>query len=97
MIAETAHRLAELCLAAGDHDGTTWAAMQGLKASPGDEALYRYRMLACHLAGNPAGIEAAMDELCAVVETLEPYDSLQSETLALYQRLSHKERARRSP
>ena len=41
-------------------------------------------MLACHLAGNPAGIEAAMDELCAVVETLEPYDSLQPETLALY-------------
>ncbi|MEO8697803.1 MAG: bacterial transcriptional activator domain-containing protein, partial [Acidimicrobiales bacterium] len=93
-VADAAHRLAELYLAVGDHAGAAWAAMQGLKASPGYEVLYRDRMLACDLAGNPAGVESAMDELCEVVETLEPYDSLHPETLALYERTSHGRRAR---
>ena len=68
------------------------AAGQGLLASPGDEVLYRERMLACDLAGNPAGVEAVMDELVAVAEALEPYDTLHPATIALYERLSHRRR-----
>ena len=39
-------------------------------------------MLACDLAGNPAGVEAVMDELVAAAEALEPYDTLHPETVA---------------
>lgn len=89
-IADAAHRLAELCLSAGDHASANWAAIQGLKACEGDEALYRDRMMACHLAGNPAGVETAFEELCGIVEALEPYDALQAETVETYERLSRR-------
>jgi DNA-binding SARP family transcriptional activator len=91
-IADAAHTLAQLYLDIGDAQNATWAAMQGLSAAPGDEILYRDRMLACDLAGNPAGVETVMDELCEVVEALEPYDQLHPETLALYERISHRRR-----
>jgi len=94
IIADAAHHLARLLLEDRDAPGVTWAAMQGLKAAPGDETLYRDRMLACDLAGNPAGVESVMDELCEVVEALEPYDELHPETIALYERVSHQKRAR---
>ena len=87
MIADAAHRLAQLYLAAGDHAGANWAALQGLRACPGDETLYGDRMRACHLAGNLTGVEAAFEELCEIVEALEPYDALHPETLAEYERL----------
>ena len=77
-IADAAHRLAQLYLKAADAQNATWAAMQGLIAAPGDEILYRDRMLACDLAGNPGGVETVMDELCEVVEALEPYDDVAS-------------------
>lgn len=92
--ADAAHTLAQLYLEAGDPAGATWAANQGLKAALGDEILFRDRMLACDLAGNPAGVERVMDELCEVVEALEPYDALHPETLALYERISHRRRTR---
>jgi hypothetical protein len=94
MVADAAHTLAQLYLDTGDAIGASWAAVQGLKASPGDETLYRDRMLAYDLAGNPAGVERVMDELCGVVEALEPYDTLHPETLALYERISHRKRSR---
>lgn len=93
-VADAAHTLARLYLEAGDPAGATWAANQGLKAALGDEILYRDRMLACDLAGNPAAVESVMDELCEVVEALEPYDALHPETLALYERISHRRRSR---
>ena len=92
VVAEAAHHLAQLALDARDADLAHWAASQGLLASPGDEVLYRDRMLAFDLAGNPAGVEAVMDELIAVAEALEPYDTLHPETIALYNRLSHRRR-----
>ncbi len=93
-IADAAHQLAQLCLDAGDADQAIAVAIRGLVAAPGDEILYRDRMLACDLAGNPAGVETVMDELCEVVETLEPYDELHAETLSLYERISHRKRTR---
>jgi DNA-binding SARP family transcriptional activator len=92
LAADAAHHLAELALDAGDPSLAQWAALQGLLASPGDEVLYRDRMLAADAAGNPAGVESVMEELCKVVDALEPYDSLHEETLALYERLSRRGR-----
>jgi hypothetical protein len=92
VVAEAAHHLAQLALEARDPDLAQWAARQGLLASPGDEVLYRDRMLACDLAGNPAAVEAVMDELVAAVEAVEPYDTLHAETIALYERLGHRRR-----
>ncbi len=92
VIVDAAHRLAQLCLDAGDIRSAEWALSQGLLASPGNELLYRDRMLAADAAGNPAGVEAVLDELCQVVEALEPYDALHPETLAVYERVSRKRR-----
>ena len=86
-VAEAAHQLATLCLDAHDPAGATWAARQGLKACPGDEQLYRDRMLAADQTGNPAVVEAIMRELCEFAEVLEPYADVHPETFALYQRL----------
>ena len=93
-IADAAHQLATLYLDAGSPQEATNAAMSGLVAAPADEILYRDRMLACDLAGNPAGVESVMDELCEVVEALEPYDEIHTETLVLYERISHRKRVR---
>lgn len=82
-ISDAANRLAELYLTAGDHAGATWAARQGLKVCPADEGLYQALMKACHLAGDPAGAEAAFQELCDAVDALEPYDCLGEDTLRL--------------
>ena len=88
VVAEAAHHLAQLALEARDPDLAQWATCQGLLASPGDEVLFRDRMLACDLAG----VETVMDELVAAAEALEPYDTLHPETVALYERLSHRRR-----
>jgi hypothetical protein len=92
VVAEAAHHLAALALEARDAELAQWAACQGLRGCQGDEVLYRDRMLACDQAGNPAAVEAVMDELIAAVEAVEPYDTLHPETLALYERLSHRRR-----
>jgi DNA-binding SARP family transcriptional activator len=68
------------------------SAAQGLLASPGDERLFRIRMRAHDQAGNPAGVESVMDELCRVVEALEPFDDLHPETVGLYEELSRRRR-----
>ncbi len=78
---DTAHRMAELCRAAGDPSGADWAAHQGLLASPGNEILYRDRMLAADAAGNPTGVHTAMGELCDVLEADDPTDRVQSRHL----------------
>ena len=87
LVVDNAHRMVELCLAAGDPTGADWAAHQGLLASPANEILYRDRMLAADAAGNPAGVEAAMAELCDVLEADDPTDRVHPDTLALYEEL----------
>ena len=90
--ADAALLLAEWFLDRRDTTRALWAAAQGLLASPGDERLFRARMRAHDLAGNPAGVESVMEELCHVVEALEPYDELHPETLALYEELRRRGR-----
>ncbi|MGZ4736238.1 MAG: BTAD domain-containing putative transcriptional regulator [Acidimicrobiia bacterium] len=86
-VANVAHDLAQRYLELGDPDGAIWAAMQGLVGAPADEILYRDRMLACDLAGNPAGVQTVMRELQHAVEAVEPWDGIHPETIALYERL----------
>ncbi|MEW6470664.1 MAG: hypothetical protein AB1679_00130 [Actinomycetota bacterium] len=90
--ADAALLLCEWFLDRRDTARTQWAAAQGLLASPGDERLFRARMQAHDLAGNPAGVESVMEELCHVIEALEPYDELHPETVALYEELRRRGR-----
>jgi DNA-binding SARP family transcriptional activator len=90
--ADAALLLAEWHLDRRDTAKAMWAASQGLLASPGDERLFRIRMRAHDQAGNPAGVESVMTELCRVVEALEPFDDLHPETVALYDELSRRRR-----
>ena len=87
LIADTAHRLAQLALASGDAAMATWAATKGLMAVPGSEPLYRDRMEAAHLNGDPAAVDRIVDELCRYVETLDPLDDLHPDTIALWRRV----------
>jgi DNA-binding SARP family transcriptional activator/NTP pyrophosphatase (non-canonical NTP hydrolase) len=90
LVGEAAHLLAEWHLDHGEATAALWAADQGLLASPVDEALYRDRMRAYHLAGNAAAVDAVMRELCEVADAMEPYDSLHPATIELYQRLTRR-------
>jgi DNA-binding SARP family transcriptional activator len=95
-VANAAHDLAQRYLELGDPDGAIWAAMRGLIAAPADEILYRDRMLACDLAGNPAGVETVMRELQHAVEAVEPWDGIHPETIAVYDRLTRGRTSARS-
>jgi DNA-binding SARP family transcriptional activator len=71
-VADAAHRLAELCVDAGDAEGAHWAVRQGLRASPGNEQLYRDQMRAVAATGDMAGVDAAWEELARLSEDPEP-------------------------
>ncbi len=95
-IATAAHKLAQLYLEAGDAGGARWATRQGLRASPGNEQLFRDEMWACDLEGNRAGVETLFNELSHIVEEDgEPFESLHPETVAVYAQLTSGERAAR--
>ena len=95
MVADAAHTLAQLYLDAGDTIGATWAAEQGLKSCAGRRSALSRPHDGLRRRWQPlGGVERVMDELCRVVEALEPYDTLHPETLALYERISHRKRTR---
>lgn len=83
-VAEAAHRLAVLCMAANDAEGAAKAAQRGLLARPGDRVLVHDLMLAGGMACNPGAVEAALRELGDLVDQDEPYDRIDAETMALY-------------
>ncbi len=99
-ITDTAHELACLYLDANDPRGVWWATQQGLLASPGNEQLHRDRMFAADLAGNPAGVEEVMEELCRAIEIDrdEMYDAIHDVlhplTLEVYEQLTRRPRSR---
>lgn len=62
-VTEVAHRLAMHALAVLDVDRATWAVEQGLRAVPGCELLFRDRMRIADACGDPAGVDAALEEL----------------------------------
>jgi two-component SAPR family response regulator len=87
-VADGAHRMATLCLSAGDPEGARWAAQQGLLASEGNEQLFRDRMSAEALSGNRAGVRAVMEDLTTFVDAEEPYGSIHPDTVAHFKQLT---------
>ncbi len=97
-IVDVSGRLAGACLQRGDPTGAEWAARQGLLVSPYDERLYRMLFRAADAAGNPAGIESAMEELIRIVaDEIEPLDSVHPSTLELYRTLTRRRTAVHAP
>ena len=91
VVSDAAHALATLQLELGDVNGALDATASGLLAAPANEILYRDRMLAHHMAGNTAGIEAALRDLCVALEVEDPCDELHPDTLALYEELTRRQ------
>ncbi|MGH9067271.1 MAG: AfsR/SARP family transcriptional regulator [Acidimicrobiales bacterium] len=88
-IVDLAERLGQLCLAAGDGPGARWAARQGLLVASYDERLWRILLRAARIDGGHRAVEAIWHECCRVLEaTMEPWDSLQPETVELYRGLN---------
>jgi DNA-binding SARP family transcriptional activator len=90
-VVDVSGRMAGASLRSGDPGGAEWAARKGLLVSPYDERLYRMLMRTADAAGNPAGVEAALEELVRLVaDDIEPLDSVHPSTLELYQSLSRR-------
>jgi hypothetical protein len=85
LVAEAAALVAEWSLECDDNETAIWATRQGTKAALADERLYQLRMRAQVANGDRAGIEATVDELCAVLEIADPSAGLLPETMALYE------------
>jgi LysM repeat protein len=94
LVSDAAHLVAGWALENADPALALQVTRSALLACPADEILYRDQMRAHDLAGNPAGVDAAMRELLAVIEAEVPQDAVHPETLALYEELCP--RARRS-
>ena len=67
MVDETAHRLADEALAAGDAGEARWAALAGLRLIPDCESCFRRRFLAADMVGNRTELKRAMAELRRLV------------------------------
>jgi DNA-binding SARP family transcriptional activator len=87
LVSDAAHLLASWAITNGHASLALQATRSALQACPADEIIYRDQMLAHDLGGNPAGVEASMRELLAVIEAEVPQDAVHPETLALYERL----------
>jgi len=71
LIEQAAELLAKLAQADGNTDLARHALVQGLRALPGNEVLYRQRMQLEHDTGNLAGVKAAYEELSDHLAALE--------------------------
>ncbi|MHB8437993.1 MAG: LysM peptidoglycan-binding domain-containing protein [Acidimicrobiales bacterium] len=92
VVVDVACRYAEHKIVERDSSAVERAARQALLVSPYDERLYRLLLSAADIAGNPAGVEATMRELVALVGdgTSDPLDAVHPETWELYRSLSRK-------
>jgi DNA-binding SARP family transcriptional activator len=97
-VVDVSGRLSGACLQIGDAAGAEWAARRGLMVSPYDERLYRMLLRSADAAGNPAGVESAMEELIQLVaDDIEPLDSVHPSTLDLYRSLTRRRTAVQAP
>lgn len=96
VIVDVAEAAATDCLEAGDPGGARWAARQGLAVAEYEERLWRVLMRAAHDESGVAAMEAIFEECARTLEaTVEPFDSLQPETIELYLRLGGRRRSAR--
>jgi DNA-binding SARP family transcriptional activator len=87
-IVDTAHALAELALAAGDHRRARWAASAGLTADPYAELLYQDAIRAAKAAGDAVDVQHLLTLLRRRIEEIDPTDDVDEATGALCERKS---------
>jgi hypothetical protein len=87
IVTEVAQRLAALALAAGEWETALWAAERGLLAVPASELLAQDRMRAFAAGGDLRGVQAALRDLLASVDSDDPVAALHPDTIELYERL----------
>lgn len=95
VLVDSAYRLGELAVDAGDPSLACWAAAQGLQAVPGQEALHRVQMKAAALAGDEQGIEDAYRAAMRSAEALSAWEDVQPETDELYAMITRRDRTAR--
>jgi hypothetical protein len=86
-IADAAHRLAELCLIAGDPQGAMDAIRAGLRLAFNDEMLWRDLLVAAHSTGHEHVLRAVVGEVSARVSLDEVLPRMAPETEALIDEL----------
>jgi DNA-binding SARP family transcriptional activator len=87
-IVDAASRLAAHSLDDGHASHAEWSVRRGLLAAPWDERLYRMLMVVSHVAGNRAGIDAALHTLARALDwDGDPLDGVHRETALLYRQL----------
>jgi hypothetical protein len=86
-VADAAHRLAGLRLAAGDPDGSMAAARAGLRLAFNDELLWRDLLAAAHAGGHEHMLRAVVGEISARVALDEVLPRMAPETEALIDEL----------
>ncbi len=82
-MADAAHRLAAVRLAAADPAGAMDAARSGLRLAFDDELLWRDLLRAAQAAGRPDLVRGVVDELCARTALDEVLPRMAPETEAL--------------
>jgi DNA-binding SARP family transcriptional activator len=87
LVADAVHVLATNLSSRGEVDAAVRAIAIGLRASPGNEILYRDLIVAHDQVGDARAVENAMRDLLQTLESTDPYSDLQPETLALYERV----------
>ena len=86
-VADAAHRLAELRLAAGDADGAIQAARSGLRLAFNDEMLWRDLLTSAHATGQEHVLRGVVSEISARVALDEVMPRMAPETEALIDEL----------
>ncbi|HEV8221400.1 MAG TPA: hypothetical protein VGQ05_14120 [Streptosporangiaceae bacterium] len=83
LVADTAHRLSRLRLAAGDSDGAMAAARRGLRLAFSDELLWRDLLTAAHASGDESMLRDVVAEVSARAALDEVLPRMAPETEAL--------------
>jgi DNA-binding SARP family transcriptional activator len=86
LVTDAVHALAAACLERSDVDEALRVTTIGLRASPGNEILYRDLITAHDQVGDIRAVRNAMRDLLESLESADPYSDLQPETLALCER-----------
>jgi hypothetical protein len=86
-VADAAHRLCELRLAAQDPHGATAAGRIGLRAAPDDELLWRDLIIAAYRTGEEPLLRSVVGEICEWARVDDRMPGLAPETEALIDEL----------
>ncbi len=87
-LVDAADRLGKLALENGDVALAEWAAAQGLRLVPGNEAMYRLQMRAAAAAGESKAVKAAYDQAQRSAMDLGAWVEIDEETATLYDEIT---------